>query len=175
LTAGGAVEVRHLTESRREAPTSAAVEAAAGTRAAEAPRQPAFVPPDKVYPSVPRIRHRPAAAQSREMNEARAPSIERTLEKPAVAPVAEAPVAEEEEQQERVVPAAESEEPGESGGVLAPAPLSDETAEAPAAAIPGSTEPVAPEATVPDSPASAPAAEAQPASPPAEHSSPRSP
>ena len=59
--------------------------------------------------------------------------------------------------------------------MLAPAPLSDETTESPAAAIPGSTEPVAPEATVPDSPASAPAAEAQPASPPAEHSSPRSP
>ncbi len=173
LTAGGAVEVRHLTESRREAPASSAVEAAAGTRAAEAPRGPAFVPPDKVYASVPRIRHRPAAAEPREMTEARAPSIERTLEKPAVAPVAEAPVAEEE--QEPVVPAAGSDEPGESGGVLAPAPLSDETTESPAAAIPGSTEPVAPEAGVPDSPAAAPAAEAQPASPPAEHPSPRSP
>ena len=173
LTAGGAVEVRHLTESRREAPASSAVEAAAGTRAAEAPRGPAFVPPDKVYASVPRIRHRPATAEPRGMTEARAPSIERTLEKPAVAPVAEAPVAEEE--QEPVVPAAESDEPGESGGVLAPAPLSDETTEPLAAATPGSTEPVAPEATVPDSPAAAPAAEAQPASPPAEHSSPRSP
>ena len=174
LTAGGAVEVRHLTESRRDTPASAAVEAAAGTRAAQAARTPAFVPPDTVYASVPRIRHRPAAAETRETTEARAPSIEHTLEKPAVAPVAEAPVAEEEEQ-ELVMPAAESDEPGESGGVLAPAPLSDETTEPPAAATPGSTEPVAPDATVPDPPASAPAAGAQPASPPAEHSSPRSP
>ena len=107
------------------------------------------------------------------MTEARAPSIERTLEKPAVAPVAEVPVAEEE--QEPAVPAAESDEPGESGGVLAPAPLSDETTEPLNAAIPGSTEPVAPEATVPDSPAAVPAAEPQPASLPAEHPSPRSP
>ena len=172
LTAGGAVEVRHLTESRREAPASA-VTAAAGTRAAEAPRGPAFVPPDKVYASVPRIRHRPATAEPRGMTEARAPSIERRLEKPAVAPVAEAPVAEEE--QEPVVPAAESDEPGESGGVLAPAPLSDETTESLGGATPGSTEPVAPEAAVPGSPAAAPAAESQPASPPAEHSPPRSP
>ena len=63
-----------------------------------------------------------------------------------MAPVAETPVAEEEEQ-EPVVPAAESDELGESGGVLAPPPLSGEATEHPAAATPGPAEPVAPEAT----------------------------
>ena len=172
LTAGGAVEVRHLTDSRREAPARAAVNAA-GTRAAEAPREPVFSPPETVSASVPRIRHRPAA-EPRETTNTRVPAVERTREKPAVAPVAEAPVAEEEEQ-EPVEPAAESYELGESGGVLAPPPLSDEATEQPAAAPPGPAEPVAPEATAPDAAASAPGAESQPATPPAGHSSPRSP
>ena len=173
LTAGGAVEVRHLTERQRETPARAAVNATAAPRAAEAPREPVFSPAETASVSVPRIRHRPVA-EPRETTKTRAPAVERPREQPAVVPVAEAPVAEEEEQ-EPVVPATESDELGESGGVLAPPPLSDETTEQPAAAPPGPAEPVAPETTASDAAASAPAAETQPATAPAGHSSPRSP
>jgi RNA polymerase sigma factor (sigma-70 family) len=166
LTAGGAVEVRHLTNERRDPPARAAVKAAAPAPAQ--PRKAAFVAPAPASDYAPKTPRTPAA-EPRETPKRSTP-VKRTPEKSAVAPPPEAP-AEEQEEELRAVPAAE---PHESGGALAPPPLGEEADDEtpPAAGDPEPAEPAEPEAietgttTPPLTTKTPPAAEPEPGTPP---------
>ena len=167
LTAGGAVEVRHLTNSHRETPAGAAVKAAAASAPAQ-PRERASASPAPVFDHARKPRREPVS-EPREAAKRSAPVERKSEEDPAVAPVPQDPVAEQEDERP-AAPAADSEE---TGGVLAPPPLAEETDEAtqPAAVTtPEPAEPVAPEATAPEDTTALPPAQTQPGTPPTQHS-----
>ena len=149
LTAGGAVEVRHLAKERRDTPAPAAVKAAP---AAVQPSRPAFVAPIAVPDYAPKVEigaahelargkheRRPAADRPREQAiTAPPPAPEATTDKPAAPPVEEntsggtpAPSDEPTEttQPPAAPPAAQSAEPETSapGGTTASPPADSET------------------------------------------------
>jgi RNA polymerase sigma factor (sigma-70 family) len=172
LTAGGAVEVRHLTSSQREAPARSTVEAAPAPADAK-PRARTHSVPAPVHDYAPKAR-REAVSEPRETTKQRAP-VEPTREKqPAVAPLPQEPVLEDEEDH-AVAPAAEADESDESGGVIGPPPLAEEADETTHSPVDAPTEPVAPEVAAPDETAAATPAEAASGAAPAEPSTPRSP
>jgi RNA polymerase sigma factor (sigma-70 family) len=153
LTAGGAVEVRHLTAKHRDAAPKAAVEVAAPV--ALAPSKPLAAPLVGYVPSAGPVADRAATTKRRHAKR-----------RPEKAPVAAPPVDEPVDKGAPVV------EPNGTGGVQAPPAAADE----PAAQTPPTT-PQAPAepadmplpVTEPDATTTPPPAEPGPGTPPTEH------
>jgi RNA polymerase sigma factor (sigma-70 family) len=137
LTAGGAVEVRHLTSDHRDAPARAAVKAAAP---AVQPREPAIVAPAAAHAYAPKAEVGTARGESREKPKRRQ-AAERTRDDAITAPP---PAAVPDE------PVASTAEPNVSGGTLAPPAAGEEPSETtPPATTPPAAEPTEPEAAEP--------------------------
>ncbi len=152
LTAGGAVEVRHLTAQHRDAPAKAAVQVAAPVT--NAPSKPLAAPLAGYVPSAGPVADR-AATTRRDAKR-----------RPAKTPVAAPPVDEPVDSGAPVV------EPNVSGGAQAPPAAGEEpAAQAPPTTPQAPAEPAdtAPPATEPGGTTTQPPAEPGPGTPPTEH------
>jgi hypothetical protein len=159
LTAGGAVEVRHLTGEHRDAPARTAVKAAAAP--AVAPSRPAFVAPVADHAYAPKAKLGTARDEARGGKTKRRTAPARTRDEAITAPPPVAPTADE--------PAAPVVEENTSGGALAPPATGEEPAETAPTTTPPATEPTAPEATTPDGTTTTPPADPGTGTPPGEH------
>jgi RNA polymerase sigma factor (sigma-70 family) len=157
LTAGGAVEVRHLTTERRDAPARDAAAKVVAAPAAQAPARPLVAPPARsATPSGP-VADRGAVTKRRHVKR-----------RPAKAPVAAPPPAEAPASED----AAPVAEPNVSGGVQAPPAASEEpVADTPPPAAEAPPEPAEapPPATEPGSTTTTPPAEPGTGTSPTEH------
>jgi len=160
LTAGGAVEVRHLTNQHRDGPARAAVKPAPPSMQ---PRERAFVAPSAGHAYAPKTERAPARGETRQKTKRRQ-AAERNRDEAITAPP---PPAAQPEQ-----PAAPAAEPNVSGGALAPPAAGeapDEGTKPPAAGAPAPTDPAEPATATPGGTTSTPPAEPGTGTPPTEH------
>jgi RNA polymerase sigma factor (sigma-70 family) len=154
LTAGGAVEVRHLTSDHRDAPARAAVKAVAPPPAQ--PREPVFAAPSASY-APKAAAPSPATREETRRKAKRRAAAKRERDQGITAPPPAAVPTEE--------PAAPVVEPDVSGGALAPPPAGEEpdaATQPPATAPPPAAEPAQPEPTQPGGTTTAPPADPGP-------------